>query len=555
MTLFSLLTEGGQTWIHRIRMVRKVIKIASGVSMLFCSFLICLSLRNIPSNVYLATFYHLKAYAYEMFQQKSIPVDANIWEKISRERRSNGEVPINVVKRKTKDAPKQIIHELEKILKTCLTFSGTSFLFIILFFVLRGRRIRNSEHLSGRKIVPAWRIRLKLALTGKASNIRIGNLPMVKGSETRHTLITGGTGSGKTNCLYHILNQIRSTDQKVIIVDTTGSFVDKYYRDGKDTILNPFDARSVKWHPWAECDDRSDYDALAESFIPGGVSDNENYWRSASRSLVSSVLWKLRHQERTSEFCQWILTKPLYDLAEFVKDTKAASHIDIRSEKTAASIRSVASSFMEGFEFFDDTLDPFSIRDWVKQEGTGWLFLACSPKQRTVMRPILSSWVSIVTRSLFELPPLLNRRIWFVLDELPSMQRIKDLELFLTESRKYGGCGLISLQSPSQLESIYGRAVSETIISNCYTKIVFSEKMPNIAEEISRSFGKKVNKEFSEGISYGANDVRDGVSLSSHKKESQCVSATQIQSLKKNTAYVNLPENMPIAKIKMKIAK
>ena len=554
MSIFSLLTEGGQTWIHRIRMVRKVIKIASVVSMSFCGLMICISLQKIPSTVYFASFYHLKAHTFEVFLQDSITVDAKIWEKITRERRNNPNVPINIVKRKTQDAPKYIIRELEKILRYCLTFSASFFLATLLFFILRGRSIRNSQHLSGRKIVSAWRIRLKLKLTGKASNIHIGNIPMVKGSESRHTLITGGTGSGKTNCLFHILNQIRSTGQKVIIVDTTGSFVDKYYQPG-DTILNPFDARSVKWHPWAECEDKSDYESLAESFVPSGVSDNENYWRFAARSLVSSVLWKLRMQKKTSEFSQWILTRPLSDLASFVQDTKAASHIDIRSEKTAASIRSVASSFIEGFEFFDDTADPFSIRNWIKNEGPGWLFLACSPKQRTVMRPLLSSWVSIVTRSLFELSPSLDRRVWFVLDELPSMQRIKDLELFLTESRKYGGCGLISLQSPSQLESIYGRAATETIISNCNTKIVFSEKAPNIAEEISRSFGKKVSKEFSEGISYGANDVRDGVNLSSHKKESQCVSATQIQSLPKNTAYVNLPENMPIAKIKMKIAK
>ncbi|MBA3239510.1 MAG: type IV secretion system DNA-binding domain-containing protein [Parachlamydiaceae bacterium] len=47
--------------------------------------------------------------------------------------------------------------------------------------------------------------------------------------------------------------------------------------------------------------------------------------------------------------------------------------------------------------------------------------------------------------------------MWFIIDELPSLQKVKNIEVLLTEGRKYGGCSILSLQSPSQLESIYGR--------------------------------------------------------------------------------------------------
>ncbi|KJV70444.1 ftsK/SpoIIIE family protein, partial [Orientia tsutsugamushi str. TA716] len=43
----------------------------------------------------------------------------------------------------------------------------------------------------------------------KASKIRFGGLPLVKNSERLHILITGTTGTGKTNMLNELLPQIR----------------------------------------------------------------------------------------------------------------------------------------------------------------------------------------------------------------------------------------------------------------------------------------------------------------------------------------------------------
>jgi type IV secretory pathway TraG/TraD family ATPase VirD4 len=151
--------------------------------------------------------------------------------------------------------------------------------------------------------------------------------------------------------------------------------------------------------------------------------------------------------------------------------------------------------------------------------------------------------------------PDLNRRLWFVVDELPSLNRLKDLEFFLSEGRKYGGCGLFAFQSPSQLEAIYGPLIARTIMSNCMTKIVFTEQDPETADKISRAFGEREIREFNEGVSYGAHETRDSVNLSSHKKNIPLVSVTDIQSLERNRAFVKLPGNMPITKIKLSISK
>jgi type IV secretory pathway TraG/TraD family ATPase VirD4 len=181
--------------------------------------------------------------------------------------------------------------------------------------------------------------------------------------------------------------------------------------------------------------------------------------------------------------------------------------------------------------------------------------LSANPAQRAALNPLLSCWFSISVRSLLQMSPDLNRRIWFVVDELPTLQKLKELESLITEGRKYGGCGLLALQSPSQLEEIYGRASAQTIIGNCATRIIFAEHDPEIAERISRSLGECEIKEYQEGISYGAHEVRDGVTLSLQSKKMPIVSATEIQSLESNCAYIKMPGNLPISKIRLKLNK
>jgi len=333
-------------------------------------------------------------------------------------------------------------------------------------------------------------------------------------------------------------------------VDSTGEFVAKYFRSGKDILLNPFDQRAAPWHPWVECREPYDYKSLAQSFIPSSNGDDENFWRKAAQEVFSSVLQLQSVEQKMSAVVNHLLYEPLYALSKVLQNTKAASFIDLSSEKTSGSIRAVAASFLECLELFEDTSTPFSIRDWVQTpKDDSWLFIASTPGQRASLVPLMSAWFSLAMRSLLQMKPDLDRRLWFIADEFPSLNRLKDIEMCLTESRKFGGCGLLALQSPAQLESIYGREVARIIIGNCSTRITFAENDPEIAARISKTFGEKESREFNESISYGAHEMRDGVSLSSQNKVTPVVSATDIQSLKTHEAFVKLPGNLPIAKV------
>jgi hypothetical protein len=97
------------------------------------------------------------------------------------------------------------------------------FLSMLAFFLVRGNAFKKKKHIAGRKRLHPFLLRWRLKIRRQASNLKIANLPLFKGTETQHILVTRGTGTGKTNCFHHLLPQIRQRKQKAVIIDTTGT--------------------------------------------------------------------------------------------------------------------------------------------------------------------------------------------------------------------------------------------------------------------------------------------------------------------------------------------
>ncbi len=73
------------------------------------------------------------------------------------------------------------------------------------------------------------------------------------------------------------------------------------------------------------------------------------------------------------------------------------------------------------------------------------------------------------------------------------------------------------------------------------TKIVFRLNDYDTAKRVSDSFGgEQETLEIIEGISFGAHQMRDGVSLSDQRKHRPVVSATDLMKLENLEAYVKL---------------
>ena len=57
----------------------------------------------------------------------------------------------------------------------------------------------------------------------------------------------GGEGAGKTTQLRSLVRQARERGHRCVIFDLTGAFVEAFYDDERDVILNPMDERCPPW--------------------------------------------------------------------------------------------------------------------------------------------------------------------------------------------------------------------------------------------------------------------------------------------------------------------
>lgn len=157
----------------------------------------------------------------------------------------------------------------------------------IFLFIRHQKNIRTKENqfMAGSYLKSRKDVIQMIEKRGAASHLRLMDLPLIKGSETKHIMITGTYGSGKTNAVKHILNQIQ--DQKVLVVDTKGELIDKYYNPARgDIIMNPLDLRYPGWDSSGEDQYDPYYGELEQSLVSCVDIDS-----SVTKSPLSIKQW------------------------------------------------------------------------------------------------------------------------------------------------------------------------------------------------------------------------------------------------------------------------
>ena len=106
-----------------------------------------------------------------------------------------------------------------------------------------------------------------------------------------------------------------------------------------------------------------------------------------------------------------------------------------------------------------------------------------------------------------------------------------------------------------QLTTTYGQSQSQAILDLFNTKIFFRNTDPNTTAWISKVLGAAETTEHIENLSYGANTMRDGISLAQHTRTKPLVLPTELTTLNDCQAYLKLPGTFPVTKLQMRYRK
>lgn len=389
---------------------------------------------------------------------------------------------------------------------------------------------------------------LKHAIDHK-SDTTLAGIPYPKGAEYRHTIITGTTGSGKSNVFHELLQQILYKHERAIVVDTVGTYVNDYFRPDRDVLLNPLDYRALSWNFLDECgSDQVLLQKIAECLIDDRMT-TDTFWEEAARIVFAETAKKIISSGRTTADFLKMLKRPAAEWQELLKDTYGSSLMDKDAEKMAISIRAKLINATSCFEYLKESDEnAFSIKNWI-ESGTGLLFFSCTPAQRASIVPMIAAWITIASEALLQIPPT-DRKTWFFIDELHNLKRLPKIETSLAEVRKCGGCFVLGTQMVSQLNDIYSYEVARTITGLCGTKVVMNVPEPSTAKYMSGFLGDKEEISVTEAISYGANTTRDGVNIAQRKDIREVVPSSEIMNLKTGEAFIRFAGVELIGKVK-----
>jgi hypothetical protein len=351
--------------------------------------------------------------------------------------------------------------------------------------------------------------------------------------EIQHFLLVGSTGSGKTTKIWQVVTQLIARKDKMIIHDFKSDFTQKLKNR---IILAPWDRRSWRWLIGRDITTEALAHGFAECFIIPNPRATDPVWDNAARALLRCEIHKLMAHKGTkwtfSDLGKGLLedllvgvddpAENMSNLQKFVRTYHPEAWQIVR-DATSKATSSVL--FTQGGQLsplidicrLDSELAKIGAKGfWLDPDTKGFLsdeVKTCPPvvlkragDSETWSRTFFSAFVNVAALKInglgdFKEPS--DRRIWFILDEVPQLGKIPEITTFLVTGRSKGVRIMIGLQNPEQIEKPYGKEDRATWENNTLTKIWFQDIGRDAKKWASESVGTHTVQIFGKTITTG----------------------------------------------------
>jgi hypothetical protein len=322
--------------------------------------------------------------------------------------------------------------------------------------------------------------------------------------ECRHGFAIGGTGSGKTVYMFRLITAAQRRGDKLLVHDVKGDFTAKL--PGPIVLLAPQDERSSIWDIAKDVRTETDASELAARLI---VEGRDPFWAQAAQSILLG--WTLMLMRERGTDWGW---SDLAKLAETSRDDiakamerhypAAMSFVEEANAMTSSVIASLKAPLMFVRQLgqawpSNDPRPRFSFSEWLTTDKVN---------ERTVLfqsaphlQKLSAGWINAAVQlaASFAMSPALpdnprqtplekQRRIWFVLDELPALKKLPNIQDIIDKGRSKGLRLFAAVQTWEQLVETYGQNIADSWMSMTATLVALYSKGLS-AEKLSAIFG------------------------------------------------------------------
>lgn len=414
--------------------------------------------------------------------------------------------------------------------------------------LIRGNRIEDAKKL--RKMIK------------EKSRLFIGKekVPLPYTNENRSIGIIGMAGSGKTQGIFSVLEQVVHFKETMIVYDRKPDFWIAYYRADRDFLFYPADARSIKWNFFLDIPDDEqemldEADKIVKSFIPDTQS-KEKFWDNTARMILKGIIIKVKTSPNPStkqliDFIRQFQTKEeIWANLQEVNDKYGLSIKSLLTEAAEATAGSIMMNLQPYFikimrpEFYFEESD-FSITKFIESTANKnidqRLFLVQTKKEEGNYEGYFRVMLDMMTRTILSLENNPNRRIWIFLDEAQTLGKLSEVNDQLAEGRSKGGCVVLATQDLARLEELYGEHLMRNIFQLLSTKLMLQYDDPKGQKFISEFLGEQEVEEKNKNRMISRDAQRDIEQVSERNTTKKVLLTGELGLLKPLSAYLKMP--------------
>ena len=410
-----------------------------------------------------------------------------------------------------------------------------------------GRRTKGPELLAALRGSGDDGIRFRMEHEGKLGRfLPARSFRIPQRLEASHLLLMGDTGSGKSSAIRQLLRQVEDRGDSAIVYDPAMDFLGEFYRPGRgDLILNPLDQRCPYWGLGDEIDRPETATTIAAAMLP--EKDYEKaFFTDAPRRVLAHLLRRKPHPRETLR----MMADP-ESIEAAVKGTPLAALLDPGAPAQRAGVLSSLNMVADSLELlpeWEHARRTFATAEWYT-ERKRWVFLTSSAAYRQKVLALHSAWLDLfILRMMGHCEDQAAKPVWFVLDELASLNKLPQLHTAVTENRKYGNPVVMGLQGRSQMEKRYGQD-AEAMISQPATKVFLKTSEPRAAKWISEAIGEIEVERLKESRSMGL--LRSKKSFSMEIATKPLIMASEITGLPPLSGFIKLENHVVAARFRL----
>ena len=358
-------------------------------------------------------------------------------------------------------------------------------------------------------------------------------------AEAKHVQVMGDTGVGKTTLLIQMLGQIEDRRETAIVYDPAGEYIQRFYREERnDVILNPLDARSFYWSPSAELRTPAEARTIAASLYQPADGKPGEFFTETPQKIFAHMM---KYRPTTQDLVAWMSNPDEIDRR--VEGTELEAFISKDAPDQRQGVLGSLGLIADSLRLLP-TKEQANNKEWSAtawaEKREGWIFLTGTEAEQLALRPLHSLWIDLLILRLLTLPKPGQKRAWFVLDELATLQKLPQFHSALTKGRKSDNPIIFGYQGKAQLEVIYGH-LAEVMLSQPATKFVLKTAEPKAAKWASELIGDIEIERVRETVADGK---RAGKSFTMDRQIEPLVMSSEIAGLEDLHSFLKLGNNV-----------